>query len=187
LKKPLTKAIKYVILIIENKRKEVNKMITLNFDMDGTIADLYGVKDWLPKLRAEDVTPYAIAKPLVDMQELAYLLNALKQTGDFRIVVISWGSLGGSAEYVRQAKKVKTEWLKQFNFPFDEIHCVKYGTPKQKFIPQDSELNILWDDNKEIRQNWNGIKNSVAFSPDNNGIIEFLQMALDLRIQFGAE
>ena len=24
------------------------------FDMDGTIADLYGVEDWLPKLRAYD-------------------------------------------------------------------------------------------------------------------------------------
>ena len=29
-------------------------MKTLVFDMDGTIADLYGVKGWLKMLRAED-------------------------------------------------------------------------------------------------------------------------------------
>ena len=31
------------------------------FDMDGTIADLYGVENWLPKLRAYDPTPYQTA------------------------------------------------------------------------------------------------------------------------------
>ena len=30
---------------------------TLVFDMDGTIADLYGVEGWLEMLRAEDETP----------------------------------------------------------------------------------------------------------------------------------
>jgi hypothetical protein len=28
--------------------------ITINFDMDGTIADLYGTENWLAKLIAED-------------------------------------------------------------------------------------------------------------------------------------
>lgn len=31
------------------------------FDMDGTIADLYAVPNWLDKLRAEDASPYADA------------------------------------------------------------------------------------------------------------------------------
>ena len=35
------------------------------FDMDGTIADLYGVENWLEMLIAEDPTPYAVAKPLL--------------------------------------------------------------------------------------------------------------------------
>ena len=34
-------------------------------DMDGTFVDLYGVENWLPMLRAEETTPYEIAKPLV--------------------------------------------------------------------------------------------------------------------------
>ena len=36
------------------------------FDMDGTIADLYGVENWLNDLRTERTTPYEIATPLCD-------------------------------------------------------------------------------------------------------------------------
>ena len=37
------------------------------WDMDGTIANLYGVEGWLPMLRAEDPTPYAEAKVMWNM------------------------------------------------------------------------------------------------------------------------
>ena len=43
----------------------MKKMIC--FDMDGTIADLYNVPNWLPKLRAEDASPYEDAAPIYDM------------------------------------------------------------------------------------------------------------------------
>ena len=40
-----------------------NKMnITINFDMDGTIADLYGVENWLEKLIAEEVKKSSASK-----------------------------------------------------------------------------------------------------------------------------
>ena len=45
------------------------------FDMDGTIANLYGEKNWLERLRNEDETPYANAKPLVNMARLAKALK----------------------------------------------------------------------------------------------------------------
>ena len=45
-------------------------MCRINFDMDGTIANLYGVENWLEMLMAEDETPYAIAKPLVNLSLL---------------------------------------------------------------------------------------------------------------------
>ena len=41
-----------------------NINITINFDMDGTIADLYGEENWLDDLINERTTPYANAKPL---------------------------------------------------------------------------------------------------------------------------
>ena len=34
-------------------------MRTIWFDMDGTIANLYGVDNWLDKLHASDASPYA--------------------------------------------------------------------------------------------------------------------------------
>ena len=43
-----------------------NLNVTINFDLDGTIADLYGVENWLPMLVAHDETPYIIAKHIVD-------------------------------------------------------------------------------------------------------------------------
>ncbi len=47
------------------------------FDMDGTIADLYNVPNWLERLQAEDATPYLEAKPLWDMECLNNILMRL--------------------------------------------------------------------------------------------------------------
>ena len=68
------------------------------FDMDGTIADLYGVEGWLAKLRAEDASPYRDAKPLYDMDELNLVLTALSNEG-WEIRVISWLSKSGTPAY----------------------------------------------------------------------------------------
>lgn len=163
-------------------------MITMVFDMDGTIANLYGVENWLQLLRAEDPTPYAVAEPLVDMQELGHLLTLLKATGDFRISVVTWGSMNGSNEYTREVKKVKKEWLKKYDFPFDEIHCIKYGTPKTNFINPNDDCTILWDDNTSIRKEWNNTKKKcVAFDPSGDHIISLLKMIVDIRGLEGAE
>ena len=43
---------------------------SINFDMDGTIADLYGVKDWLALLRSENPTPSRTAAAIRDMAAL---------------------------------------------------------------------------------------------------------------------
>lgn len=162
-------------------------MITMVFDMDGTIANLYGVENWLPRLRAEDPTPYAVAKPLVDMQELSVLLNTLRETGDFRISVVTWGSMDCSVEYTREVKKVKKEWLNNYGFPFDEMHCIKYGTPKTKFINPTDELSILWDDNKEICKDWNSKSKCLALNPEGDNILTLLRMIVEIRKEFGAE
>ena len=66
------------------------------FDMDGTIADLYGVDSWLDYLIAEQTKPYREAKPLVNMRQLAKVLNTLKAQG-WEIVIISWLAKSGSA------------------------------------------------------------------------------------------
>ena len=55
--------------------------VTINFDMDGTIADLYGVENWLTYLINEDTFPYANAKPLLHLSSLARKLNTLQKAG----------------------------------------------------------------------------------------------------------
>ena len=67
----------------------------INFDMDGTIADLYGVDGWLNDLINLNVRPYAIAKPLVNMSALARALNKLQRLG-YKINIISWTSKSGT-------------------------------------------------------------------------------------------
>ena len=63
--------------------------MTIYFDMDGTIADLYSVDDWLDKLRDENATPYIEAGTLLNMARLARLLNQLQDDG-YTIGIISW-------------------------------------------------------------------------------------------------
>ena len=120
----------------------------LIFDMDGTIADLYNVEGWLEKLRAEDASPYRDAKPMYDMDTLGVILDIFRGLG-YRIMVVSWGSMNATREYNREVKRAKLDWLNHHGFPYDEVHVIKYGTPKQNFIKDD--LSILIDDNDEVR------------------------------------
>lgn len=120
----------------------------LIFDMDGTIADLYNVEGWLEKLRAEDASPYRDAKPMYDMDTLGVILDIFRGLG-YRIMVVSWGSMNATREYNREVKRAKLDWLNYHGFPYDEVHVIKYGTPKQNFIKDD--ISILIDDNDEVR------------------------------------
>ena len=141
---------------------------TIFFDMDGTIADLYGVDNWLDYLIASDTLPYAIAKPLLRLSSLARVLNRLQREG-YRIGVISWLSKSGTEEYNNAVTEVKKNWLKKHlaSVHFDEINIVKYGTPKQMFAR--TENDILFDDEEKNRNNWTG----KAF--DVNAILETLK------------
>ena len=60
--------------------------ITINFDMDGTIADLYGVENWLDYLLNENTYPYEYAEPLLPLSVLARKLNALQKAGYHRYI-----------------------------------------------------------------------------------------------------
>ena len=127
--------------------------MTIWFDMDGTIADLYSVENWLPMLRAYDPSPYMLAKPLVRLSTLAYMLNRLRAKG-YRVGVISWGSKCSTPAYDAAVTAAKTKWL-QTHLPsvdFDEIHITPYGVPKQNF--KNTDADILFDDEERNRINW---------------------------------
>lgn len=127
-------------------------MKKIYFDMDGTIADLYGVENWLPMLRAEDATPYRIAKPLINIAELNVLCGLLRRQG-YEIGVISWLSKESSKEYKKAVRAAKREWLKKY-FPAcgNEIHLVQYGTPKHSIVK--AKGAILFDDEYKNGISW---------------------------------
>ena len=123
------------------------------FDMDGTIADLYSVENWLPKLRAHDASPYMDAKPLVNLSALARRLHQLQREG-YHIGIVSWQSKDPDVAYGEAVSEAKRAWLARHmpSVMWDEIKIVPYGTPKPSVVeyPQ----GILFDDEKPNREAW---------------------------------
>ena len=133
------------------------------FDMDGTIANLYGVDGWLDCIINEYTKPYREAKALVSIRQLGKELNRLKQNG-YTIGIISWLAKGASNEYNERVAQAKRNWLARHlsAVQFDEVHIVEYGTPKQTL-----GNGILFDDETHNRIEWNKINDNIAFDVDN--------------------
>ena len=138
------------------------KNTTIFFDMDGTIADLYGVENWLDYLINNDSFPYENAKALLNLQALARVLNNLQRKG-FRIEIISWLSKNSNENYDKQVTLAKMRWLSIHlaSVSFDEINIVSYGVCKDTF--RHTENDILFDDEERNRNEWQGL----AFGVEN--------------------
>jgi 5'(3')-deoxyribonucleotidase len=123
------------------------------------------VNGWLTDLENENVRPYAIAKPLLNMVTLEKVLNRLKNRG-YIINIISWLSKTSTPAFDEAVTKTKKEWLKRYlpNVKFDNIYVVPYGTPKHNI-----SSGILFDDEKNNRDNWG----TGAYDVDN--ILNILQ------------
>ena len=138
---------------------------TICFDMDGTIADFYGVENWLEYLENENPYPYMVASPLVNMSALARVLNNRQKKG-YKLVIISWLSKTGSDSFNDLVTDAKMLWLKKHlpSVAWDEIHILPYGTPKERY-----GNGILFDDEKPNRDHWGGTAYDV------NNILEILK------------
>lgn len=130
-----------------------NEIKVLVFDMDGTIADLYGVNGWLEDLRNENARPYLMAKPMYDTDILNIILRMLKAQG-WKVVVTTWLAKDSTEYYKDLVRKAKLQWLAENNFPFDEIHLVQYGTTKANCTRKLGGYQILIDDNEQVRNGW---------------------------------
>lgn len=144
---------------------------TIYFDMDGTLANFYGVENWLDFLMKEDTTPYAIAKPLFNFSTFARLLHKLQANG-YRIGIVSWLAKCGSNSYNAKVTSVKMEWLDKHlpSVEWDEIKIVQYGTPKSTVV---NDFGWLFDDEKQNREEWG----ANAFDVEN--ILETLKKFLN--------
>ena len=124
------------------------------FDMDGTIADLYGVENWLEMLIAHDETPYAIAKPIVNLSVLARLMNKVQRKG-FEICIVSALAKNSTAEYDERVRNAKIKWLANHlkSVHFDEIRFVPYWYTKNDV---NTGADVLFDDEERHLEKWTG-------------------------------
>lgn len=141
------------------------KNLKICFDMDGTIANLYAVENWLNMLRAYDPTPYAQAEPMLNMSAFARLLHKAQRLG-YEIVIISWLSKTSNMAYDMAVTQAKIEWLKNHlpSVEWNDIFIVPYGTPKHEICG-----GVLFDDEQYNREMWG----QGAFEPSE--ILEFLR------------
>lgn len=148
------------------------------FDMDGTIADLYAVDNWLPRLRAENADPYREALAMWNMIQLAEVLENLRMLG-IEIRIITWLSKDSTEEYKEAVREAKREWLMEQGFPYDVFHGVQYGATKADSVRRylaENETAWLIDDNEKVRNGWHL---GETIDPTNVDIIELLSSLLD--------
>lgn len=125
------------------------------FDMDGTIADLYGVDNWLDHLLHENTYPYSHARPMWNMEKLNEVLMLLSKEG-WEIRIISWLAKDSTPEYKHAVARAKKEWLDKFDFPASHFHFVRYGATKADSVRAacSGGRAILIDDNEKVRKGW---------------------------------
>ena len=121
------------------------------FDMDGTLANFYGVEGWLDDLMAENTRPYEIAKG-INLAPIARQLRRLSKNG-WKIGIVSWTSKGGSEKFNAEVGEVKKVWLARHlpSVEFEKIVILPYGTPKSIV-----GNGILFDDEIGNRIEWKG-------------------------------
>lgn len=124
------------------------------FDMDGTIADLYGVENWLEKIVAKDETPYAIAKPIPNLSTFARFVNKLQRKG-YEICIVSALAKNSTEDYDEKVKLAKTQWLKKHlkSVQFNIIKFVPYWFTKNDV---NEGNDILFDDETRHLEKWTG-------------------------------
>lgn len=124
------------------------------FDMDGTLADLYSVENWLDMLRAFDSTPYAVARPLVNMSALARMIHKRQALG-YKVCIVTALSKNSTPDYDAAVIAAKQNWLKHHlpSVQFDEICFVPYDFIKNSV---NSGTDILFDDEARHLTAWTG-------------------------------
>ena len=148
-------------------------MTAIYFDMDGTIANLYGSENWLSDLINGYTRPYREAKSLLDMRKLGKILNRLQSKG-CHIGVVSWLAKRGTDEYNARVTATKLRWLARHigAVQWDEIQIVPYGTPKSTVVQYPE--GILFDDEERNRTEWMRAGEAAGLAYDVHEILEVL-------------
>ena len=141
------------------------EMTTIYFDMDGTIADSYGIESWLEDILMENPRPYRQARPLVNMRKFVRIIHKLQAQG-CQVGIITWLGKGSSNSYNNKVASAKMNWLKAHcgSVNWDDIIIVEYGTPKHELVEIDN--SILFDDEITNRIQWE-LNGGIAYGVEN--------------------
>ena len=125
-------------------------------DMDGTIADLYGINNWLERLRDEDSTIFTECETLITEKALFDLYPVEK----YEIRILSMTPKKATKRYCMSVIAQKNEWL-DTHFPHIKKRIyLPYGHNKNL---KNSVNKILIDDSEIIRNNFRGIALAPAW------------------------
>lgn len=119
-------------------------------DMDGTIANLYGMENWLKDLENEIEGVFIKCKPFITEKELLKYFPVEK----YELRICSMTPLNASEKYCKIVIKEKNEWLDKHFPSITHRVYMKYGKSKNL---RNSERHILIDDNATIRNNFKGL------------------------------
>lgn len=127
----------------------MNKVVY--FDMDGTIADLYGVSDCFKRLDNMDATVYSEAKPIDKY------INMLKEfhTMGYRVVILSALGMVSSKQFDKDTVRNKGIWLDTYVGKEYIDERIYIPNTKHKELYQLFGKGILVDDDDRVLMNWN--------------------------------
>lgn len=128
------------------------------FDLDGTIYDLYGMKDWLKRIENEKPNTFTDGKFIVNYNEFMECVKQLEKQG-YIFNVISWLPYDVTYNYKKKCEQEKRNWIKKF-LPFvKNVEIQSYGILKHTHV----ESGILIDDDEKICRHWRN-ENRIALN-----------------------
>ena len=119
-------------------------------DMDGTIANLYGMENWLEKLRNEVEGLFLECEPFLTENELKNYFP----TEEFELRICSMTPLNATEEYCQVVINEKNQWLDKYFPSITHRVYMVYGHNKNL---KNSVNHILVDDNETIRNSYKGL------------------------------
>ncbi len=147
------------------------------FDMDGTVADLYGKQGWLESLEAEKPV-FENLEPLWDMEELKNVCVALMMQG-WKIGVITHLPINCTNSYGLECEEEKRVWCKKY-LPFiQEFYGQRYGMDKFLAPVYPSDRMVLVDDNSLVRMKWERHRGTETIDPTKGDLIAKLKSLLN--------
>ena len=150
-----------------------NEAKTIYFDMDGTLADLFGVEGWMPAIRSGQTFPYEIAEPIHNDGEFKRVIKKLRDRG-YHIGIVTWGSMVADDDFDRRTRKIKREWIRRHVGAVDEFRFSRYGIPKYELVSHVDGALLVDDDPNNLKA-WAKRGNPVLDARNPKKVMSVLQ------------